>query len=66
MAAPSRDAIVRICYGEFVVHLVAEGHSGNPDVMNDLTRRGMELFKQGIESVVESGVMDVEVVDDDE
>lgn len=60
MAAPSRDAIFHMSWADFSVHLVAEGAGGNPDVMDDLCRRGREAFAEGFKVLWESGVLDVE------
>jgi hypothetical protein len=65
MAAPTKDAMIRIAYGELYVQMVAEGHAGNPDVMDDLTRRAIEAFRQAAVTVVETGIMDVDVEEDE-
>jgi hypothetical protein len=51
-------------WADFAVHLVAEGAGGNPDVMDDLARRGREAFKDGITTLVESGLLDLDEVED--
>lgn len=66
MAAPTKDAMIRIAYGELYVQMVAEGHAGNPDVMDDLTRRAIDAFRQAAQAVVETGIMDADVEIDDE
>jgi len=66
MAPPTKDAIVRIAYGDLYVQLVAEGAGGNPDVTDDLVRRGIQAFKEACAAVVESGIMDSEIEVDDE
>ena len=64
MAVPSKDAIFRMEWADFAVHLVAEGAGGNPDVMDDLARRGRDAFKDGITTLVESGLLDLDEVED--
>ena len=59
MAIPTKDAVVRICYNDLYVELIAEGCAGNPDVMDDLNRRALDTFKSSITHIVESGVMEV-------
>jgi hypothetical protein len=66
MAAPSKDAIFRMEWADFAVHLVAEGAGGNPDVMDDLARRGRDAFKDGIQALVESGLLDLAEIEDEE
>lgn len=64
MAPPTRDAIFRMEWADFSVHLVAEGAAGNPDVMDDLCRRGRDAFKDGIAVLVESGLLDLDEIED--
>lgn len=66
MPVPTKDAIVRIGYGDLYVQLVAEGAGGNPDVMDDLCRRANNAFKEACVSVVESGIIDVDIEVDEE
>jgi hypothetical protein len=65
MAAPSKDAMIRIAYGELYVQMVAEGHAGNPDVLDDMTRRAIDAFRQAAQAVVETGIMDVDVEEEE-
>ena len=66
MAAPTKDAIVRIAYGDLYVQLVAEGAGGNPDVTDDLVRRAVQAFKEACVAIVESGIADIDVELDEE
>lgn len=66
MPTPTKDAIVRIAYNDLYVQLVAEGAGGNPDVMDDLCRRANNAFREACVSVVETGIMDIDIeVDED-
>jgi len=65
MAAPTKDAMIRIAYGELYVQMVAEGHAGNPDVLDDMTRRAIDAFRMAAQAVVETGIMDVDVEEEE-
>lgn len=66
MAAPTKDAVARIAWADFYVQLVAEGASGNPDVMDDLCRRAREAFKDCLQSLIESGLLDIDEAEETE
>jgi len=63
--AINKDIAIRMSWGEFSIQLVAEGSSWNPDVANDLVKRATESFKDGINTLMEQGLLDVEDVDDE-
>ena len=44
MAAPTKDAVIRMGFGSLYVQIMAEGHAGNPDVLDDMTRRAINAF----------------------
>jgi hypothetical protein len=56
MAVPTKDAVIRIGFGMLYVQIMAEGHAGNPDVLDDMTRRAITAFKEAATAVVESGL----------
>jgi len=65
MAAPTKDAVIRIGFGSLYVQIMAEGHAGNPDVLDDMTRRAINAFKEAATAVVESGLNDALVEDEE-
>jgi hypothetical protein len=44
---------------------MAEGHAGNPDVLDDMTRRAINAFKEAATAVVESGLNDALVEEEE-
>jgi hypothetical protein len=65
MAPPTKDAVIRIGFGALYVQIMAEGHAGNPDVLDDMTRRAINAFKEAATAVVESGLNE-SLVEDEE
>lgn len=54
MAANTRSLIARLQYGDLTVTLTAEGASWNPDVADDLIKRVGTLWKESLQSMLET------------
>ena len=66
MAAPSKDMICRIAYGDIYVQLVAENASWSPDVADDLIKRMSILWADTVKTIVESGIIEIELAEESE
>lgn len=70
--AAGKDMIVRIVYDDIRCELIAEGASWNPDVANDMVARLKDLWRDSMQTIVESGAYELRygnasaVEDDDE
>jgi len=63
----SKSIIVRLSYGDLKLEFTAEGASWNPDVADDFIRRTKTLWRDALESMVETNAWDeVDVEIDDE
>jgi hypothetical protein len=62
--AISKNLIAKVTYGELRVELIAEGASWNPDVADDLIKRVNNLWKESLNSMVETNAW--QLVDSDE
>lgn len=54
MAASNRSLIAKLQYGDLIVNLTAEGASWNPDVADDLIKRVGVLWKESLQSMLET------------
>jgi hypothetical protein len=50
----NKNLIARITYGELKVELIAEGASWYPDVADDLIKRMVQMWKETINSMMET------------
>ena len=64
--AISKNLIARITYGELKVELIAESASWNPDVADDLIKRISKLWKDSLESMMETNAWKMIDVDEEE
>jgi hypothetical protein len=64
--AISKNLIARITYGELKVELIAENASWNPDVADDLIKRISKLWKDSLESMMETNAWKMIDVDEEE
>ena len=64
--AISKNLIAKINYGELRVELIAEGASWNPDVADDLIKRVSMLWKDSLESMMETNAWKLVDSDEDE
>lgn len=64
--AVSKNITVKVTYGDLTVELTAEGASWNPDVANDLIARTKVLWRDSIESMIETDAWKMVDVDDDD
>jgi hypothetical protein len=65
--AISKNLIAKVTYGELRVELIAEGASWNPDVADDLIKRVNILWKESLNSMIETNawkLIDVDEEDD--
>jgi hypothetical protein len=62
--AISKNLIAKVTYGDLRVELIAEGASWNPDVADDLIKRVSNLWKQSLDSMMETNAW--KLVDSDE
>ena len=62
--AISKNLIAKVTYGDLRVELIAEGASWNPDVADDLIKRVNNLWKQSLDSMMETNAW--KLVDSDE
>jgi len=62
--AISKNLIAKVTYGELRVELIAEGASWNPDVADDLIKRVNNLWKESLNSMVETNAW--KLIDADE
>lgn len=66
MAAPSKDMICRVAYGDIYVQLVAENASWSPDVADDLIKRMSILWADAVKTIVESGILEISLAEESE
>lgn len=64
--AISKNLIAKVVYGELCVELIAEGASWNPDVADDLIKRVNNLWKESLNSMVETNAWQLIDSDQDE
>lgn len=64
--AISKNLIAKVTYGELRVELIAEGASWNPDVADDLIKRVNNLWKESLNSMVETNAWQLMDSDQDE
>ncbi len=62
--ASGKNLIAKVCYGDLKVELIAEGAVWNPDIADDLIKRVKFLWRDSLESMVETSAW--EMVDSDE
>jgi len=62
--AISKNLIAKVTYGELRVELIAEGASWNPDVADDLIKRVNNLWKESLNSMVETNAW--QLIDSDQ
>jgi hypothetical protein len=62
--AISKNLIAKVTYGDLRVELIAEGASWNPDVADDLIKRVNNLWKESLNSMMETNAW--KLVDSDE
>jgi len=60
----SKNLIAKVTYGELRVELIAEGASWNPDVADDLIKRVNNLWKESLNSMIETNAW--KLIDADE
>lgn len=61
----ARDVQVRMGYGEFFVLINEEGVAHSPDVLDDLCKRALTLFREGWAAIPEIAEQLTEDADDD-
>ena len=54
MASANRSLIAKLQYGYLRVELTAEGASWNPDVADDLIKRVAVLWRESLDSMLET------------
>jgi len=54
MAGNTRSLIAKLQYGDLTVTLTAEGASWNPDIADDLIKRVGVLWKESLESMLDT------------
>lgn len=64
--AISKNLIAKVTYGDLKVELVAEGASWNPDVADDLIKRVSALWKDSLESMLETNAWNTVDVDEED
>jgi len=62
--ALSKNLIARVTYSDLRVELIAEGAVWNPDIADDLIARVKNLWRDSLESMVETNAW--KMVDSDE
>jgi ATP:corrinoid adenosyltransferase len=65
--ALSKNLIARVTYSDLRVELIAEGAVWNPDIADDLIARVKNLWRDSLESMVETNawkMVDVDELDD--
>lgn len=66
--AHGKNVTAEIFYGDLRVKLTAENASWNPDVVDDLTTRAANLWRQSLESMLETNAwqaIDIDEYEDD-
>jgi hypothetical protein len=64
MVASSRNLIAKVTYADLRVELIAEGAVWNPDVADDLIARVKNLWRDSLESMVETNAWKMVDADD--
>jgi len=64
--AISKNLIAKVTYGELRVELIAEGASWNPDVADDLIKRVNNLWKESLNSMIETNAWKLVDVDEED
>jgi len=64
--AISKNLIAKVVYGELRVELIAEGASWNPDVADDLIKRVNNLWKESLNSMIETNAWQLTDSDEDD
>ena len=64
--AINKSLIAKITYGDLKVELIAENASWNPDVADDLIKRVSALWKDSLESMMETNAWKMVDVDEEE
>ena len=62
----SKNLIARITYGDLRVELIAESASWYPDVADDLIKRISKLWKDSLDSMMETNAWKMIDVDEEE
>lgn len=62
----SKDIIVRVVYGDLRVEMIVENQGWNPDVADDVISRIKALWRDSLESMVNTGAWNMVDIDDDE
>lgn len=63
--AVGKNLIAKVCYGDLKVELTAEGASWNPDVADDLIARVKTLWRDSLESMMETNAWEAVDADDE-
>lgn len=66
--AVGKNVTAKINYGDLTVTLTAESASWNPDVVDDLVKRAGKLWKESLESMLETNAwqaVDIDEMEDD-
>jgi hypothetical protein len=64
----SKSIIVRLSYGDLKLEFTAEGASWNPDVADDFIRRTKTLWRDALESMMDTNAweaVDVSEIEDE-
>lgn len=64
--AINKSLIAKVIYGDLKVELIAENASWNPDVADDLIKRVSMLWKDSLESMVETNAWKLVDADEDD
>lgn len=64
--ASGRNLIARVSFGDLKVELIAEGASWNPDIADDLMKRVKALYRDSVETMIETNAWGVDDDDDDD
>lgn len=60
----NRSIIAKITYGDLKIELVAEGASWNPDIADDLIKRVKMMWRDSLESMLETNAWEAVDADD--
>lgn len=64
--AVGKNLTAKVAYADLKVELIAEGASWNPDVADDLIKRVKVLWRDSLESMLETNAWNAVDVDQDE
>lgn len=64
--AVGKNLTAKVTYGDLKVELIAEGASWNPDVADDLIKRVKSLWRDSLESMLETNAWHSVDVDQEE